>query len=174
MAPPPSPPPSTSPSPPPMPPPSPPPPMPSMPPPPPACDLDQFVIGNAPNHCGCDTANGFVWMQPTAVDTEATKSVEDGGCCVVDPEQVNQECPSMGQADKCCVKTMSPPPMPPPPPPPPSPPPPPPACDLGQFGIDDAPNHCGCDTANGFAWMQPTAGDTEATKSVEAGGCCVV
>merc|ERR1740124_287247 len=131
MAPPPSPPPSTSPSPPPPMPSMPPPPMPSMPPPPPACNLDQFVIGNAPNHCGCDTANGFVWMQPTAGDTEATKSVEDGGCCVVDPEQVNQECPSMGQADKCCVKTMSPPSPPPPastpsppPMPPPSPPPP--------------------------------------------------
>merc|ERR1719469_666619 len=99
-----------------------------------------------------------------AGDTEATKSLEDGGCCVVDPEQVNQECPSMGQADKCCVKTVSPPPMLPPPP----------ACDLDQFVIGNAPNHCGCDTANGFVWMQPTAGDTEATKSVDDGGCCVV
>merc|ERR1740124_109071 len=158
MPPPPSPPPSTSPSPPPMPPPSPMPPPPSMPPPPPACDLGQFGIDDAPNHCGCDTANGFAWMQPTEGDTEATKSVEAGGCCVVDPEMANQQCPSMAQAEKCCVKTMSPPPM----PPPPSMPSPPPACDLGQFGIDDAPNHCGCDTANGFAWMQPTAGDTDA------------
>merc|ERR1740124_651837 len=131
MPPPPSPPPSTSPSPPPMPPPSPPPPMPSMPPPPPGCDLGQFGIDDAPNHCGCDTANGFAWMQPTAGDTEATKSVEAGGCCVVDPEMANQQCPSMGQAEKCCVKTMSPPSPPPPastpsppPMPPPSPPPP--------------------------------------------------
>merc|ERR1740136_65739 len=104
-------------------------------------------------------------------------------CHSIDPDQTTNckdEC-------KPCQPPTPPPPTPPPPSPtPPTPPPPtplspppsplsppPPTCNLALFGTVGAANQCSCDTANGFKWVQPAAGNTAATESVEDGGCCI-